>query len=535
MVIQTGFLIVASKLQEAATDMSHDDIRSRVNDAIQKHPANKDSWASVVDVFGDDDSGDVVYSHRDGLKRAGYTMGKANGKTTCDVDCDGAEGVTPITSYEGVPDEGDMYASMEAAKLYTKGAIPLCERFISKGERDAMDSADFAGKGKSFPIKTGEDVMAAVRSMGRAGSDNYDTGTLKRRIIAIAKRKGLTGRLPKSWQDGGEADEKDSKESLVSRETVRLFESATSVDQLVNVREAKADYEIKLIAAGKGSSAYYPKEVLQRDGPNVFKSGTHVYVNHPTAAEESQRPEGDVKNLAGVLTGPAVWRESHPKGAGLYGRMKVFQDHAQLVEEKAAHVGMSIRANGRGTGKMIDGVPELASLESAESVDVVTRAGAGGLIVTESAGSRNQEGTLTAQDIQRIVTESNAPLVRRLLAQEARESAVSLLAGVSLTEASKAAIVERAVEAQPYTAGVLDQAKLGEIVAREAKVFGQIESQASGRGRVFGMGPTVISDPKLAEAQKKRDDDEYASSVSIFESLGMPKAAAELAAKGRAA
>jgi len=31
-------------------------------------------------------------------------------------------------------------------------------------------------------------------------------------------------------------------------------------------------------------------EVLKRDGPKVFKSGTHVYLNHPTAAEEAQRP-----------------------------------------------------------------------------------------------------------------------------------------------------------------------------------------------------------------------------------------------------
>ena len=101
-----------------------------------------------------------------------------------------------------------------------------------------------------------------------------------------------------------------------------------------------------------------------------------MYLNHPTAAEESAPPEGDVKNLAGVLTGNAYYLESHAKGPGLYGRMKVFADHRQLVEEKAAHVGMSIRAAvWREANKQHDGLPILKELTSAESVDVVTRSG----------------------------------------------------------------------------------------------------------------------------------------------------------------
>src|ERR1039457_2876617 len=113
-----------------------------------------------------------------------------------------------------------------------------------------------------------------------------------------------------------------------------LTESASTVHRIV-LKEARADYEIKLIAPGKGSSAYYPREVLKRDGPLVFKAGTHVYLNHQTATEESERPEGDVKNLAGVLTTNAYYSDNHKMGEGLYGRMKVFSDHAQTVEEKA--------------------------------------------------------------------------------------------------------------------------------------------------------------------------------------------------------
>ena len=84
--------------------------------------------------------------------------------------------------------------------IYTRGGIPLVERFVSKAERDTMDEGDFAGKGKSFPIAKPGDIMAAVHSMGRAGSGNYGPAALKARIIAIAKKKGWTKYLPKAWR-----------------------------------------------------------------------------------------------------------------------------------------------------------------------------------------------------------------------------------------------------------------------------------------------------------------------------------------------
>ena len=258
--------------------------------------------------------------------------------------------------------------------------------------------------------------------MGRAGGDNASTATLKANIIKIAKRKGFTSSLPKSWQGTGTSEAK-----IVPRGTggLKLVEAAATVDTIV-LKEARADYEIKLIAPGKGSSAFYPAEVLKRDGPKVFQANTHVYLNHPTAAEESARPEGDVKNLAGVLTGNAYYLESHAKGPGLYGRMKVFADHGQLVEEKAAHVGMSIRAAGVAeSNKQHDGLPILKELTSAESVDVVTRAGAGGMILTEAARTA-KETEMDAVEVTKLVEsavrKARMPELARSEAEDVLES-----------------------------------------------------------------------------------------------------------------
>ncbi len=527
-----AFQAIALKLQEDATDLSHNDIRSRLSDAL-------DDGCYVCDVFGDDDSGDVVYHDGDGAKKASYQFSTVNGKQVATVDTDNAVEVTPRTTYDEQPDDDDSYASMESAfkkaKLYTE--LPIYERFISKDERDNADSKDFAGKGKSYPILKPGDVMAAVRSMGRAGSDNVGTSTLKKNIIAIAKRKCWTKYLPKAWQ----GDSTEAQRGAVNPGELRLTESAATLEPIV-LREARADYEIKLIAPGKGSSAFYPKEVLQRDGPRVFKAGTHVYLNHPTAAEEAARPEGDVKNLAGVLATDAVYQENHAKGPGLYARMKVFADHGQIVEEKAPHVGMSIRASGKAeSNRTQGGLPVLKELTSAESVDVVTRAGAGGMILTEAARP-HQEGELTLQEAQKLINDgiaaATAPMVKRLQLADAREEANAVLESVTLPPAAKARIVKRVLAAIPTTAeGAIDTAKLRESIVKEAKSEGEYLATVTGSGRVFGMGaaPVVQLDENERKRLKEEKKERKKEAIDVFESIGMPSEAAKIAAKGRVA
>ncbi len=327
---------------------------------------------------------------------------------------------------------------------------------------------------------------------------------------------------------------------------LKLCESAVSTEAIV-LKEAKADYEIKLIAPGKGSSAFYPAEVLRRDGPNVFKSGTHVYLNHATAVEEAQRPEGDVRNLAGVLTTTAVYEESHAKGPGLYARMKVFADHAQLVEEKAPHVGMSIRASGVAeSNKTKMGVPVLKELTSAESVDVVTRAGAGGMILTESAtGQTSQEvSEMDAAEITKLQETVaaqalvNKQLLERAIRSDAREEAARLLEAVTLPAQAKARVIARVLESAPPTKdGALDNAKLKEAVDAAAKAEGEYLASIIPSGNVIGMGQRPVPQIDATEAARRTQlaKDEEENGIAIFESLGMPKEAATFAVKGRAA
>ena len=72
-------------------------------------------------------------------------------------------------------------------------------RDIPESTRKKAKASDFAGKNKSFPILEPGDVKDALDSIGRAGSDNYSSDELKRRILQIAKRKGFP--IPKSDEE----------------------------------------------------------------------------------------------------------------------------------------------------------------------------------------------------------------------------------------------------------------------------------------------------------------------------------------------
>ncbi len=229
--------------------------------------------------------------------------------------------------------------------------------------------------------------------------------------------------------------------------------------------------------------------------------------------------------------------------------MKVFQDHAGLVEEKAAHVGMSIRASGIAeAGRMKDGLPILKELTAAESVDIVTRAGAGGMILTESSAAakpaqiKQEVSDMDAAELTALKeslaaqAETNRKLLERAIRGDAREEAGRILASVTLHEAAKNLVIESVLKNIPTKDGALDIAIFTEAVNAEAKLVGAAFAAATGSGRVTGMGaaPVEIKPEEAARrAAAAKEADEQA--VSIFESLGMPKNAAVLAAKGRAA
>lgn len=147
---------------------------------------------------------------------------------------------------------------------------------------------------------------------------------------------------------------------------------------------SKGIWRARIIQADvRGSSGYYPAETLKAYGPRAFPAGTQVFFDHPSASEEVDRPERSVRDLAGMFLDDAHF-EDGPDGAGLFTRIQFFEDVRDLVRARADAIGLSIRASGQ-----VDDSPQGPIVRSLEgiSVDLVTRAGAGGRLVsmTESA------------------------------------------------------------------------------------------------------------------------------------------------------
>jgi hypothetical protein len=136
-------------------------------------------------------------------------------------------------------------------------------------------------------------------------------------------------------------------------------------------------WRVKVIEAGWGSSGFYGPEMLQTYGPQVFKKGTKVFMNHPSLTESSDRPERDINQLAGKLVSDAVFVEN-----GLVADVEFYSHYAPIIKEMAGDVGLSIRAFGEASVGEADGRkgPIIESLieDPLTSVDVVTVAGAGG-------------------------------------------------------------------------------------------------------------------------------------------------------------
>jgi hypothetical protein len=523
--------------------MQHGDVKARLRDMINDHATAKTKdgkWAhsgdSYVDHDGDGTEGNVTYYCKGDLRQAPYEIGAtAKGSAAGSIDFDNSKNVVPVTNYVPEAEDHENYAESDfewsqrtfapllKAELYTE--IPeYHERFISQKTRDVADSGSFAGKGKSFPILKAEDVSAALHSIGRAGSGNYSGDTIRANIKRIAKKKGFA--LPDSLKDSSDKEsvpretlwlkrdefrEKYGDASTWKPEGVLLCRESAGVRQLPNINEgAVSSYPIKLISPGRGSSGYYPPEVLKKAAESkVFKAGTQMFWNHDTDAEEAARPEGDLNRLAAITTTDARWDEAGKDGPGLYANAKVFSDYADKVKEMGPHIGLSIRAGGDRdeAAKGPDGKTRvITALRNAASVDFVTKAGRDGKIFTEGA-QRHEGDDMDKNEVQALIRESLAPLqaenksLREMLATVKAPALINAhLADIRLPDPVKAKIVEGLACAIPTDAnGAVDQVKLKAAVEAKATEWAELLGQVG-----VGQNPASLG-KRITEAEVLHD------------------------------
>lgn len=254
-------------------------------------------------------------------------------------------------------------------------------------------------------------------------------------------------------------------------------------------------WRARLIEADvRGSSAYYSSEVLEAGAP-LFKKGTQMFMNHMTKEETELRPEGDVRNLIGVLESDAVMESD-----GLYADLTIFSHHKTMLKEMAPYIGLSIKAHG--SVEESDSGPVLKEFTSVESVDVVTKAGAGGMFVSlaESAKPGVLEDTASVEEAH---TESKELQMEQEV-REAFDKIEAVLAGLptAISTAVAEAMKPSEVEGEQVAEAEVEAEKVAPADVLEALVAADLPKTA--RARLVAQ--EFASAEALAEAIKAEKD-----------------------------
>jgi hypothetical protein len=296
----------------------------------------------------------------------------------------------------------------------------------------------------------------------------------------------------------------------ITGDCIALSEKAIAADGTI---------PLKIIQPGWGSSGYYSPAVLQRDVPKAFPPGTHMYWNHQSPSEEAERPEGDLRNLAAVLTETPTWRESGVYGPGMYAKAKPFGEYRKAIEELAPHIGVSIRAFGSAVKGEAEGRKGriIAELSSGRSVDFVTKPGAGGRVLelfesarpgatpalTEEAHDMADEQKMQEAEARATAAETKLGEAEAKLAE--RDAKVAELSeALSAREAEIAALREKELlaKAREIVDGKLAEAKLPDVTRdrlRAALTANPPISEGAIDEDAYGITITAAIDEAAAE------------------------------------
>jgi hypothetical protein len=269
-------------------------------------------------------------------------------------------------------------------------------------------------------------------------------------------------------------------------------------------------WSVKVIESGWGSSGYYPATMLQEYGPRVFKKGTKVFMNHPSIAEENDRPERDINQLAGKLVTDARF-----DGSGLVAEVEFYSHFAPIIKEMAGDVGLSIRAMGESKVGEAEGrqgpIIEALVDDPLTSVDVVTVAGAGGKFLSLLESYKRQDDE--AVSLSESVSEGN-----EMLTKEELDAAI---ADVKATFAEAFGNLQESVKFLVESATPAETEEATDEAAEEVEAVDPVEVAE----KFNESGLPKIALKRVAEAMKSEtntktvdeliaDEKNYVSSVS---------------------
>jgi hypothetical protein len=267
---------------------------------------------------------------------------------------------------------------------------------------------------------------------------------------------------------------------------------------------------VRIIVPGQGSKGYYPEAVLKRDCPQIMKKGTFMMWDHATEDQRKNHPEDSLNRQAGAFTGDAYWDESGPLGKGVYAPYRALSEYKGRIAERLelGLIGVSWSGWVKFTEGQVAGKPTriVQQMTAAESVDFVTRAGAGGSVARASEAATPAEtkrGVMEVSDQEYADLKAKAGTVSALEAQvatlladnlksRARAVVEAKLKPLAMTDKAKERTVVMFLATVPVKEGKLDETVLNAELDAYVADFGVTESTTSqNTGKVELPGETA--------------------------------------------
>ncbi|KAA0979890.1 hypothetical protein FQ154_01650 [Paeniglutamicibacter gangotriensis] len=170
--------------------------------------------------------------------------------------------------------------------------------------------------------------------------------------------------------------------------------------------------KLVLLTPGKGSSGTYTPEVIQQAATDrVWRRGSQSHINHDTAAERMERPEGNLRNLVGILDeDPYVDTDGALVAEAIIG--SAWRD---FVDDFKDHIGASIVASAEVSESKDGRIIERLIPSPFNRCDLVTIAGRGGRIAEVIEAAKVIEA-------RSVVTETMANDVEQYLRAAVRDA-----------------------------------------------------------------------------------------------------------------
>lgn len=424
------------------------------------------------------------------------------------------------TMHDHSVDLGASCSVSEAASFSNSDALTLLNAAVRKQFKDNHAYAWISDVYDDYLVFTGD------YSSGMCYRVDYsvdDTGSVTLGTPTQVVRKVTY--IEPSNTAASESEDPTELSTIGDSLLIETPESCLEVDE--NESDlTEASRMLKLITPGWGSSGFYPEAVLKRDGPQVFKKGTHNYIDHLTEEEEKKKPEGFVSRLGSVLTEDAVWKDDYKgHGPGLYAKAKVKDDFNTFLGTFGDNIGVSIRARGDTILGEVDGRKGriVEAIKSAKSVDYVTVAGAGGKILdlyeSAKAGAtpikteESRESMPTDEQFKELseavaaLTTQNARLAESMVMRDAREYAARKLENpsIKLHAATKQRILDGLVVSAPLTeSGAIDVIAFNALI--ETAVSNEVGylTNVGAFGQIKGFGgSTSVTEAKIEDLTKQ--------------------------------